>query len=217
VKISGQSLALVFLMARPSTAEDQPLWQMLPVPGGASALARAAGLEPHLEAWRVLYEASRRLYPTYGDPADAARLRASVRAELRASAPRVARGLELPSLGRLEALPERMTAPDADAVPLPLPPLLWNKAVLRRPVRDDRLVEAILDDRDAALVYRGLFQLDDPTLRFFMGHPDLVAWIRQNQADSFSVFAGSLHVHDGRALVPGGTESEPLWSDLVGE
>jgi hypothetical protein len=218
VNVRTTILALLFVLAKGgASGADDPVWQVLPLPGGVAGLARAAGLDAHIEPWRVLYEASRRLHPTYGDPSDAARFRERVRAELRASAPRVARGPERPSVGRPEAMLESVTGLGNDTVPLPLPLLLWNKAVLRRPVPDDQLVEALLEDREAALVYRGLFQLDDPSLRFFMGHPDLVSWIRQNQSDVFSVFAGSLRVRDGRALVPGGTEAEPLWSDLVGE
>jgi hypothetical protein len=217
VRIGVTSFALPFALATVVAGADEPLWHALPLPGGLPNLARAAGLDAHTERWRVLYETSRRLHPTYGDPADAARLRERVRAQLRDAAPRLARGPETPAMGRPEALPDRPSAPLNRAVFLPLPPRLWRTAVLGRQVPDDRLVEALLEDREASLVYRGLFQLDDPTLRFLAGHPKLVSWIRHDQAEVFSVFAESLRVLEGRVLVPGGTEAEPLWAEIVGE
>jgi hypothetical protein len=193
VKALLRILAFLFAVARGASAADDPIWQALPLPGGVLGLAGAAGLEAHTESWRMLYEASRRLHPTYGDPADAARLRPRVRAQLH----------DAPGLAR--------------AVSLPLPAPLWRTAILGQHVPENRLVEAILDDRDASLVYRGLFQLDDPTLRFLARHPDLVKWIREKRSDVFSVFAGSLRVHEERVLVPGGAEAESLWADTVGE
>jgi hypothetical protein len=194
VKSLLRTLALLVAVATGVAAADDPVWLALPLPGGAFGLAGAAGLEAQTESWRVLYETSRRLHPTYGDPADAARLRQRVHAQLHDAPPRLAR-----------------------TVSLPLPTRLWRTVILGRQVPEDRLVEAILDDRDASLVYRGLFQLDDPTLRFLARHPDLVKWIREKRSDAFSVFAGSLHVRDERALVPGGAEAESLWASTVGE
>jgi hypothetical protein len=217
VKALVRTLALLVAAATGAAAADDPVWQALPLPGGVAGLARAAGLDAHTERWRVLYETSRRLHPTYGDPADTARLRQRVRAQLHDAAPRLARGPEPPSPGRLEALPDAAGGGSANrTVSLPLPVRLWRTAVLDRRVPDDGLVEALLEDRVASLVCRGLFQLDDPTLRFLAGRPKLVSWIRHSQAGVFSVFAGSLRVRDGRVVVPGGTEAEPLWAEALG-
>ena len=197
---------------------NERVGQALPVPGGWAGLARAADLDPALEAWRVLYETSRRLHPTYGDPARSALVRRQVRAHLSDAAPRLGHGRERPR-GIPDAPPVPVhAAPPADRTFfLPLPASLWRKAVLRDEISQDRLVEAILESREASLLYQGLVQLDEPTLRHLSTRPDLVRSICRRRADVFSVFAGSLRIRDENVEVPGGKEAESLWEDVTGE
>jgi hypothetical protein len=209
-------VALLLAMARGAAAEDA-VWATAPLPGGVSGLARAAGLGTHTDVASVLYETSRRLHPTYGDPSDAARLRRLVHAKLQEKAPRLARGPEATATSPIGAVADGARATYPSAAPLPLPPHLWRTAILGRKVSDDQLVQAIFDDRNASLVYRGLFQMDDASLRFLAQHEDLLKWIRENRADVFSLCAGSLRIHQGRAVVPGGTAAERLWALLLDE
>ncbi len=156
-------------------------------------LARAAGLAPPVERWRLCYEASRRVHPTSGDPALAARRSAAIRAELEA-------------------------APAAQAIelPLPLPPEVWRQSILSRRVPDAELGRALLLERPAALLYRGLLQLDPPTRAWFERNAGLVKWIRDARPEAFATSAASLSVLDGRTVVPGGDEAIPLWERAVG-
>ncbi len=211
------AVLVVLAFAGAGAVGEEPVWQTLPLPGGIARLCQAAGLDPCVEGWRLLYETSRRLHPTYGDPASAARLRERVRAHLQAAAPRLARGLEPRPSDPAAAATDAASGPGTDLVLLPLPARLWRRAVLGKSVTDDRLVEALLDDRAASLLYRGLFQLDGPTLRFFGEHAELLSWIKENRAEVFATFAGSVRVRDGGVDVPGGGAAEPLWQDLIGE
>jgi len=209
-------VALLLAIANGATAEDA-VWLSVPLPGGVLGLAQAVGRSAPADRASVLYEASSRLHPTYGDPSDGARLRRLVHSELQEMAPRLARGPDIPGAGPIGAVADGARDSSESAAPLPLSPHLWRTAILGRKVADDQLVQAILDDRKASLVYRGLFQMDDESLRFFARHPDLLRWIRENRAEAFSVFAGSLRVHEGRAVVPGGTAAEHPWARMLDE
>jgi hypothetical protein len=165
-------------------------WHDVPVPGGAEGLLRAAGLDPGLERWRVLFELSRRLHATFSDAAPDAR-----------------RQVE----SFLAALPR----PEG-TLPLPLSPETWRRAVFERPVPDEALLAALLGDRGAALLYRGLAQLDPRTLAFLERRPETLRALARH-GEAFSAFAGGFRVRDGRVAVPGGTEAEPLWEAAVEE
>jgi hypothetical protein len=210
-------IALVCAAANRAGAAEDPVWVPVPIPGGVAGLARAAQLGYGVEPWRVLYETSQRLHPTYGDPSEAAHLRKLVRAELQAAAPRVALAHEPTADTELDTLANRPADAARATVSLPLAPRLWRTAILDEHASDDGLVEAILARRDASLVYRGLFQMDDESLRFLGRHPDLLRWTREKRADVFSIFARSLRVQGGRVIVPGGVEAERPWADLLDE
>ena len=66
-------LAGVLLLAGPPARGDEAgrQWFALTVEGGTAAIAGAAGLEPGLPAWRVLYEACRRRHGTAMDGTEA--------------------------------------------------------------------------------------------------------------------------------------------------
>ena len=186
---STRLAVLVSCLASFSHAETTG-WHDVPAPGGAAGLLRAAGLDPGLERWRVLFELSRRLHATFGDDAPDARRQVE---SFLATHP--------PSEGTL---------------PLPLSPETWRRAVFAGPVPEEALVGALLADRGASLLYRGLAQLDPPTLAFIERRPELLASLARH-GEAFSAFAGGFRVRDGRVAVPGGPDAQPLWEAAVGE
>lgn len=199
-------------------------WNDAPVPGGVAGLAQVVGLEPATERWRVLYEVTRQAYAPYGEHSVGQRLPRALAAHFAmlaplAPTPSVARA----SLGgrrdKGEArLPTVLPAPrsNSDArLPLPLPEALWAHALLERPPGPEGLVPALLGDRSAALVYRGLSALDEDTLQALAREPALLRALR-DAAPAFSVFARSLSVRAGRVQVPGGAPYVALWERAVG-
>lgn len=162
-------------------------WGALPVDGGASAVAAAAGIEPALPAWRVLYEACRRRHGLWGEDAG------STATE---SAPPAADGF----------------------VPLPFAASFW-RGLLKNGggLPDSRLAFAVLDDRRAALAYRGLAALDEETLLALGSDKDGLRRVLRRQPEVFAAFASRFAVRGGVVAVPGGPEAEALWEALVGE
>jgi hypothetical protein len=100
-------------------------------------------------------------------------------------------------------------------VPTILPAQTWSE-ILGRPVAEDRLAGAVLEERGASLLYRGLFQLDPATLTFIKGDVELLRALHDG-SEAFAAFAGSLMIRDGHVAVPGGLDAVPLWEDIVGE
>lgn len=169
-------------------ADEARQWHALPVEGGASALARAAGLEPGLPAWRVLYEACRRRHGLWGEDAGSA-------ADAAGEAP----------------LSELL-------VPLPLAPDFWRSLLRDgKQLPDGRLALAILADRRSALLYRGLAGLDEEALAALAAEPDTLRRIQRRHADVFAAFGSRFAVRGGSVAVPGGPEAEAIWLALVGE
>lgn len=209
--------------APPDQAE--PVWRDVPVPGGAAGLARVVGLDPAVERWRVLYEVTRQAHAPYGELAQGPRLPRALSAHFAALAP----PLPAPILRRAalgggrdhgETRPAHAALADRSALderlPLPLSEALWTQALLERPPGPEGLMAALLVDRPAALVYRGLATLDDETLRALARERALLRALRE-AAPAFSVFARSLSVRAGRVQVPGGADYVPLWEQAVGE
>ena len=102
-------------------------------------------------------------------------------------------------------------------VPVPLSADLWSQAVFRRQVTTADLIEAIMADREAALLARGLAGLDDETLEFLADASDLVALLYERGAAAFAAFGASLFIRADRIVPPGGAAAEPLWEAVVGE
>ncbi len=100
-------------------------------------------------------------------------------------------------------------------VDLPLTPEIWSTSIFRAPVPAERLLAAIVVDRRAALLCRGLLATDDETLVFYGEHPALLTFLYEQASGAFAAFGGAVHVHDGRVTVPGGPETEPLWDAAV--
>ncbi|HWF84754.1 MAG TPA: hypothetical protein VG222_07915, partial [Vicinamibacterales bacterium] len=175
----------------------------VPVTGGTAALAQAAGLSVAPDRARFVAEIARVLYSI----ADGhSLLLAAFARQLQTERTRAA------DQGRA---PE--SAVDVDVVPVPLTAAIWSAAVFHRRVPAGELVSAILADRQAALLCYGLAALDDPTLAFFVQHPDAITRVYENDAAAFGAFADSLHIHDGHVVTPGGDAAVPLWEAAIGE
>src|SRR5512139_2194466 len=181
------SAATLAACLSPAASLAQPRqWSALPVAGGLDAVSAAAGLEPGLPAWRILFEGARRRHGLRGEAAGAA-------------VPTEGPGARPPA-----------------AVPLPLAPSVWRvllrKGVL---LRDDQLALAILADRRSSLLYRGLAGLDEPTLAALAADPETLSLVHQRHADVLAAFGGRFRVRGGAVDVPGGEEAAPLWEELV--
>jgi len=104
----------------------------------------------------------------------------------------------------------------ADHVPALLPADVWARSVFGRANAAEELAAAILGDRRAALLYYGLFSLDDETLAWFVRHPSVVKAVHRNAAAAFAAFSDGLAIRSDRVALPGGAPAVVLWEDLVG-
>jgi hypothetical protein len=182
-------VALAAFLGAPSRADDRA-WCALPVTDGVAAVTRSAGLVSSLPRWRAMYEAARRRHGTYGEDTAVARW-----AEVLSGTP----------------------APEAPAsVPLPLAPAFWSRLLGSRAV-EGGLAPAILADRRAALLYRGLAAMDEETLLALARDPGALEAIYRHHADVLALFGGSFRVRDGALDLPGGAEAAALWEEVARE
>jgi hypothetical protein len=106
---------------------------------------------------------------------------------------------------------------DADeTVPLPLSPSVWIETVFAGRESPRSLANAILRSRGPALLYYGLFSLDEATRGWLATEPQLVADLAAQHAASFVVAAPGLRVRGTALRVPGGDAAAPAWEALVG-
>src|SRR5439155_24048777 len=124
----------------------------VPVPGGTAAAARVLGIDKPPDPPRFAAEIIRLVY-------DSTERQSTALAAL---------------VGHLNSQ-ARAQAPATDLVPLPLTTAVWSQFVLHRPLAADEIFAAILADRSAALLCRGLAALDDETLAFLEEHPLVLA------------------------------------------
>lgn len=121
----------------------------------------------------------------------------------------------------LEGLEDRLNAGEeiaaADmvvpsfAAPLPMYEVWWE--ALLEPDAD--LFAGILSDRRTALLFYGLSSLDAETRQYLVGS-SLLRRAYLSNAATFAAYGGSLRVHDGRVVVPGGDEAVAWWEALAG-
>lgn len=105
----------------------------------------------------------------------------------------------------------------SESVPVPLTPKLWSAVVFQHDVAPRDLVAAILSDRNAALLCRGLASLDDQTIEFLEAHPAMVTRLYEHDATVFGAFGDSLRIRNGAVVPPGGEPAVPLWEAVLGE
>jgi hypothetical protein len=186
-------LAVVTLPAW-SGQVSAPRQEDLLVPGGTVSLLAAVGVRVPVDQDRAFLVAVRALH---------------------------ARQSITPGKGPIAAVQKHLAAAvqarDAsDRVPALLPHARWEEAVFGQKVGAERLAARILGDRKAALLYYGLFSLDDETLAFFVGHPSLVSAIYRRNAAAFAAFADAVAVHSGRVDLRSVASWTDQWEALVG-
>ena len=126
------------------------LWE-LPLPGGLRGALQAVGDPAAADRSQFLLEFIRRVYsgPALPDQAGAAQLRRL-----------------LAYLERASGCSRRHGAPGVDSLdtlPLGLPPSVWKRVVASGDATPHDLLTAILQSRNASLLYSGVLSLDDNT------------------------------------------------------
>ena len=168
----------------------------VPVRGGIAALSEVIPLSPAPDRARFIAEAIRVVY----------------------SWPQIGPYSNEPTRHRIAAfLADRGSGDRHDDVPVPLPPAVWSQAVFHRAVSRDDLVGAILADRSASLLCYGLAAMDDETLQFVADHAALLSRVAERAPATFAAFAESVHIRNGRLVVPGGDAAAAAWESVVGE
>ena len=112
--------------------------------------------------------------------------------------------------------PQGSVAGPVETVPLPLPASVWTDVVFAGRERPETLASAIVRSRGPALLYYGLFSLDDATRSWLAGERQLIGDLVMHSA-AFLVAAPGLRVRDGAVRLPGGAAAEPAWEALVGK
>ena len=168
----------------------------VPLPGGLRAALAAIGDQMPPDRAQFLAEFIRRTYNTpvtsKGDPRAVA-LRSLV-AEVQAAA----------------------QADASEMLPLPLSDRIWIEDVFGGQATPQTLVSAILQSRNAALLYCGLLSLDDDTRVWLGGQRALVAELASRHAAAFLAAAPGLRVTTAGLHLPGGALAAPAWQALVG-
>jgi hypothetical protein len=98
--------------------------------------------------------------------------------------------------------------------PLPLGAAVWSR-ILPRKASERPLYRAILEDRQACLLYVGLSAVDPETLAALAASEGLL----RDLYDRAAVFAANsrmLRIRRGGLVVPGGQPASPLWESVVG-
>ena len=108
------------------------------------------------------------------------------------------------------------SAATQEFVPLPLPPSVWIDAVFAGRATPDTLVGAILQSREASILYAGLLSLDDETRAWLADRTQFVRYLATGHAAAFLVAAPGLHVKAGQLQLPGAEAATAVWLDLAG-
>ena len=191
----------VALLAGPAAAQDvapSGALQQMPLPGGLEGALASINDRVRPDRGQFLLEVIRR---TYNRPP---------------TVKNTPRDTLLQSL--LLQLDRSSQSPsDSDAaIPLPMPPSVWIETVFGGRETPRTLASAILRSRGPALLYYGLFSLDDATRAWLAGEPQLIADLAAQPAASFLVAAPGLRVRGKAVQVPGGDLAVPAWEALVG-
>ncbi len=170
------ALAAMVCVAAPPPASAAPdtaaaVRASVPLPGGTAALSDALGIPRAFDRAFILLDAIHLLHEN--PPGE------SPETDLKRR--------QLASYLKTLRETKRSSQPADETIPLPLTPAIWSDVVLDRRVRDTEIAFAILEDRQASLLYYGLFALDDDTLRFLAGDRKTLALIFKQHAGVFAV------------------------------
>ncbi|PYR79889.1 MAG: hypothetical protein DMF86_02180 [Acidobacteria bacterium] len=186
------ALAAGVLIALGTAAAQQPSARgAMPLPARAAAVASALGL-PRADPALLPIDIVRLLYSA-------------------------GQGPRTPSDPAYFALQEALGAQrtDGDEVPLPLTPAIWRTRLLRDPgVADERLALRIFTHRDTALLYYGLYAMDDPTLAWIASHEEVLDTFKRHPGLT-AAFGRSLRIRDGTVVTPGSPGADAIWGDLA--
>src|SRR5262245_10827154 len=177
-----------------SLAAAPPISDDVPVTVEVAAVARTLGLDPPRDRARFVSELARLMYT--------------------------------PAMGKTPALalllnpklidPELLADAKPLRVPVPLSADIWSR-VVKRTLRSDQLITAIMTDRRAALVCYALAALDDETLGYLAQHIEILGRVYERDAPMFAAFGPSLRIRDGRVVPPGGASAVGLWESAAHE
>lgn len=118
-------------------------------------------------------------------------------------------------LNRGEAL---MPAPSVTAVPNPLSLETWMRVIFERDLPPRSVFSAIVHDRQASLLFVGLAAMTPRTRAYLSSQPDLLRRLYRDCAGSVAGFGDALELDEAnRPMLPGGSETNALWEELVDE
>lgn len=188
-------LYVTIVAAFPATlAAAPPISDDVPVTAEVAAVARTLGLDPPHDRARFVSELARLMYT--------------------------------PAMGKTPALvlllnpklidPELIAEEKPMRVPVPLSAEIWSR-VIKRTVRSEQLITAIMTDRRAALICYALAALDDDTLAYLAQRPEILARIYERDAHLFAAFGASLRIQAARVVTPGGPAAVSLWETVLRE
>src|SRR5947207_14616178 len=84
-------------------------------------------------------------------------------------------------------------------------------------ITKSELYSALVTVWQAELLSHGLAAVDDETLQFLIEHPAVITRLYEHTPGAFAAFGGSLHVHQGHIVVPGGEAAVGLWEAALDE
>ena len=167
-------------------------FERLPVPGGTNRLRQVMEIPASVADALLLAEAARAWYGTK-DP-------------ITNPSPGLRRLLDYLQSGRDPYEPGPL---------LPLTSTVWSELLSAR--KSSSLALALVSNRNAMLLYRGLVGMDDATLQWMEEHPSLLKTIMKDGAAPFAFAAPAVRVRAGAIDVPGGAGARSMWEAVVGE
>ncbi len=197
----------VWLAAVPTgTADAEPTAPIgtihtIELPGGVEGIRRAIGDRSPTPPATIAVEMTRRFHGGTADSAGDDPVLAQLRRWLRRCADAAA--CSGPGL-------------TSDRVPLPGDPALWRDVVFERRVPEAGLMLAILDRRDAALLYSALLSMREEVRAWILARPALLKQLRGADAGPLLVAAPYLRIDGDRWQLPGGPEAAPVWMAVAG-
>ncbi len=103
----------------------------------------------------------------------------------------------------------------SDRVPLPGTPAFWRTVVFDQKVPESQVMLAILDRRDAAVLYTALLSMREDVRAWLLARPALIGQLRA-EAGPLLVAAPYLRLAGDRWQWPGGADAAPMWQALAG-